>query len=950
MAAINNNTLYPPIMDTYLPALVKEDFDKGKTPFEVSFTVSNYTKIEEIKEVQIQIRTQNGVNNILKDSSGIYFQNVDFSNVYDRKILIQIPKSYFKDNSFEIDNFYRVQVRFSKTQKGDLSSEDYLIKNNNYFSEWSSISLIKVIPASSPFFTKGSLGRTGKISYLASLDELAGNINFLSETSEYLYNYRFRIYQNENGLDLSKLIDTETPAEDSGVRMSGILKPNFFDYTFHYDFEEDLLYTVVFEYTTSNNYSNRIAYLLKISKREQHSHLEEYIDKENVEIIRDFEQGCNIIKIPFKKNYAGNIVFRRTDGTSNYKMFDDIHFDYLKIKQNETYEWRDYTPESGVLHKYVLQERDAKGNRDSKLYLKDNGSLLELKDIFLIDKDNILKIKYNPEVGSFQPNVKDSITETLGSKYPFTTRGATVDYLSFGLNGTISWDGDLFETLLETDNQGFMDGIANDWDENNKEFKTKNIDFTHHLFANLTKIFSYEEIAREYLNLKKRYDRHHDFTIEKEFRKLVLDFLNNGKPKLYRSPTEGNILIKLSNISLTPKTELGRFLYDFSADAVEIDKCTIENYDFYNIIDLNRDYLITQELDSIIGQYQLNSVSDNVCDVYGLIKEKYATLPYKDTLTELQNLQYVTVDATDLALNNEDNKTIIAKVTANGKDFFISANLPYLELNEVEITSLDIVSYVDGLILIDYKGIISERRDFSDLYRISSRDANIGQIQKTINPGTSLIDLMKDKYDYLVGDYEQYIESVNKIIIDTNKIKNAVFLIQDGNIDLSDYDDETYPHIVDKDGFLELYDKDSVILEAIYDGIAIDTSNYKESNKYYLDINEEDDGLEDGDIWLAKDFIIVPELDEHGNPINYYYNEEDKSFYHKDSDPYDEHPEITDYQEGEYLAHEWRFADAKSNLYLYEDGEWYLIEDDRVKKPIDIVFTYFYDIERSQKI
>jgi len=32
----------------------------------------------------------------------------------------------------------------------------------------------------------------------------------------------------------------------------------------------------------------------------------------------------------------------------------------------------------------------------------------------------------------------------------------------------------------------------------------------------------------------------------------ALDWLNDGKPKLFRSPAEGNYLVRLMNASLTP--------------------------------------------------------------------------------------------------------------------------------------------------------------------------------------------------------------------------------------------------------------------------------------------------------------------------------------------------------------------------------------------------------------
>ena len=57
---------------------------------------------------------------------------------------------------------------------------------------------------------------------------------------------------------------------------------------------------------------------------------------------------------------------------------------------------------------------------------------------------------------------------------------------------------------------------------------------------------------------------------ERYFKLLVLDWLTDGKPKLFRSPTEGNYIVRLLNVSLTPKTELGRMIHEFTCTAYEI--------------------------------------------------------------------------------------------------------------------------------------------------------------------------------------------------------------------------------------------------------------------------------------------------------------------------------------------------------------------------------------------
>ena len=64
-----------------------------------------------------------------------------------------------------------------------------------------------------------------------------------------------------------------------------------------------------------------------------------------------------------------------------------------------------------------------------------------------------------------------------------------------------------------------------------------------------------------------------------------MNFLYSDQPKLFRSTPEGNILVRLTDVNLTPNQQLGRMIYDFSCTATEIGECSIENYKLYQIQD-----------------------------------------------------------------------------------------------------------------------------------------------------------------------------------------------------------------------------------------------------------------------------------------------------------------------------------------------------------------------------
>lgn len=91
---------------------------------------------------------------------------------------------------------------------------------------------------------------------------------------------------------------------------------------------------------------------------------------------------------------------------------------------------------------------------------------------------------------------------------------------------------------------------------------------------------------------------------ERYFKLLVLDWLTDGKPKLFRSPTEGNYIVRLLNVSLTPKTELGRMIHEFSCTAYEI-----ADFNYQSLKDLG---LLTVEE---INEHEVQWYSRNIKDI-----------------------------------------------------------------------------------------------------------------------------------------------------------------------------------------------------------------------------------------------------------------------------------------------------------------------------------------------
>ena len=105
----------------------------------------------------------------------------------------------------------------------------------------------------------------------------------------------------------------------------------------------------------------------------------------------------------------------------------------------------------------------------------------------------------------------------------------------------------------------------------------------NNLFCNKKDIYQYDDVLDEYeLYNNDNNIMQYDYIYEKDFRYKVLEFLQNGDFKLFKSPTGGNIIIRLTDVNCSPVQSLDRMLYIFSANAFETAESTMKNYLKYN--------------------------------------------------------------------------------------------------------------------------------------------------------------------------------------------------------------------------------------------------------------------------------------------------------------------------------------------------------------------------------
>ena len=238
-----------------------------------------------------------------------------------------------------------------------------------------------------------------------------------------------------------------------------------------------------------------------------------------------------------EEGYIG--ITAQASGTL-YRSAIDEDVWYKLSDMNENSRYNDFTMEQGKLYKYALVQ-------NGRAYIHSIAQSLDFEYLFLRDSKCQLKIKYNPKVSSFKTVIQEQKIDTLGGRYPIFVRNGNLQYQEIGISGLIS---------MHMDDQGLF----------------------------LPKIIE-PSAVRESTPTEKQINTVNTIYEERRFREKVLEWLNNGQPKLLRSDTEGNYLVRLMNVSATPETQLGRMLYNFTATAYEIDSSVPSTLSKYGLLD-----------------------------------------------------------------------------------------------------------------------------------------------------------------------------------------------------------------------------------------------------------------------------------------------------------------------------------------------------------------------------
>lgn len=465
---------------------------------------------------------------------------------------------------------------------------------------------------------------------------------------------------------------------------------------------------------------------------------------------------------------TGNFVISRTSEQTNFQKFDDIKFltyNMQSIERESVLAFSDYTIESGITYQYAIQQVLTGGNRTN--VRPTERVCVNFENAYLFRDDVQLRLSFNQNVSSFKHTVLRNKQDTLGDKYPHLSQNGNAYYSEFQISGLISYQDnvDSFfriggsglyyrDELILSTNKFEMNttAVRKGWhfDEEQARIAPRDHkDMYDFGVAGSNSLYAYSNDSVAFPDRRSvnpyspndhipsgSYDSSTDYLIssdltdnniyiERKFREKAEEFLNDFSCKLYRSATEGNIVVALMNVTLKPVESLGRMLYEFSATAYEVMDNSLEELDKYGIISIGEEQSAREIAESLysFGQIRVNPLQSDTINITDLIKQD-AYFKVVGTTEEyaLSDIKRIWIESDGIPVS------AFLRFSINGVDILIPSNKIYT-LNippktdtsggssensydgaEITLTPINATSTYSYSIIINYICIVSLRQ------------------------------------------------------------------------------------------------------------------------------------------------------------------------------------------------------------------------------------------------
>lgn len=576
------NKLYPPQIEGTIPAFTG-------TTIVVPFAMNKAVNINEIKAIELKVKTVQNDTFLFTVRSSEY-KLISGSNYIAK---FTIPEDYLNPEfgpSLKLSSFYKLQIAFVHT--------------SGIVGYYSTVGVAKytTMPKVDIDNLPDPIGLNFLPAELIGIYSQRSYNNEITDTTERVYSYQYQLFDKNRNL-----------IEDTGEKLHNSSIDIRWDESYDsYEIETPLISNEIYfvrYYIKSQNGIIKYSPMYKIidclevlpSDIEGDLAAKNYYDNGYIELtFIDYENAA-----PLAGTYE---VYRCQDDK-----WELIHKFVSEGGSPSDWVYRDMTIEHGVKYRYGVRQYNTNNNiRSARKELKfvynwykeeyepHEYIRADFEDTFLFDGYRQLAIKYNPKVSSFKTDILEQKTDTIGSRYPFFFRNGNTYYNEFPISGLISYLSDN-ESLFKSRRELGID------EDTNIRFNTKSDTVSIYTPAReydpatayyVKKGVVYNPVGYieekdfkpfEYYVITKKPRKDTEFNpattdlvaynikAERQFKMEVLAWLNNGKPKLFRSPGEGNCIVRLMNVSLTPNDTVNRTLHTFNCTAYEVDKYSVAN-------------------------------------------------------------------------------------------------------------------------------------------------------------------------------------------------------------------------------------------------------------------------------------------------------------------------------------------------------------------------------------
>lgn len=459
------------------------------------------------------------------------------TNNVNRDKAFQIPVNQLSSGKW-LPGIYKISIKI-------------LLDKEERASEWSNFSLVKVLEHQPIVSVENNTENILMIDTVKTDNNPTFTGYFSGVASEPVSKYCFILYENEKVLKNSGFQDHLK--ENDVIRGDTIASKD--SYNFGITLEPGIKYMLEYKIQTINNYQFTSKYYFSI----EHYAKEKLSEITKFEAKSEEEDGAIYVSIEGDQAVGKYILLRKN--ISNKLSYLET-LDYIRGNDIQSgYLYRDYMVESGTQYKYYLRKEEATkviaGEAETSI------AQVFFNACFLYGQGHQLKLSLNNTLNSFKYNIQQQKQESLGGKYPIILRNSNIYYAEFPINGLITLNiDDQHSFFTETPIKENDKIIGYKYSYDNLEFQSEQ-SIAFGTATNLTGDNIYNE---------------------RIFRQGVERFLNDGNLKIFKSPTEGNFLISLVNVSFSPEVQLGRMIYNFSSTAYEMGEINQSALYEHNII------------------------------------------------------------------------------------------------------------------------------------------------------------------------------------------------------------------------------------------------------------------------------------------------------------------------------------------------------------------------------